>query len=359
MQGDDRPMSQNLVYIANSGAEPFGITVAALDYASGCLSVIQQVSEISECHYLNPHPNGRFLYATTMDGEIEVVAFAIAADGRLRKLNSQPAAGTSPCYVCVDDSQRNVLLVNYVNDGARGNIRVYPIGADGRLRPHSEMIEHAGSGPNRERQDVSHPHMILTTPDNRHAVVPDLGNDTVYLYALDAAAGRLALAQTLGLPPGAGPRHVAFHPELPRMYVINELDSTLATFAYDASDSWALLSIEPTLPPGHIQPAERPNYCADVHVHPSGKFLYGSNRGHDSLVIFALDADGKPALLGHQPTLGQWPRAFMIDNSGEFLVVGNRHTDDAVVFAIDSETGLLSKRSQLAICAPIAFKMVG
>ncbi|MXX83388.1 MAG: lactonase family protein [Chloroflexi bacterium] len=352
-------MNNSLIYIANSGAEPIGITVATLDGDTGSLSVIQQVSEISECHYLNPHPNGRYLYATTMDGAIEVVAFAIEADGKLRKLNSQPAAGTSPCYVCVDGSQRNVLMVNYVNAGARGNIRVYPVDGEGALGNCSEHIEIDDSpGPNAERQDVSHPHMILTTPDNRHAVVPDLGADKVYLYALDTAAGRLALAQTLDLPPGAGPRHVAFHPRLPRMYVINELDSTLATFAYDEADAWTLLSIESTLPPGHRQPTERPNYCADVHVHPNGKFLYGSNRGHDSLVIFALDAEGAPALVGHQSTLGEWPRAFMIDNSGEFLVVGNRHTDDAVVFAIDSETGLLTKRSQLSICAPITFKMV-
>ncbi|MCY4147694.1 MAG: lactonase family protein [Chloroflexi bacterium] len=353
-------MTQNLVYIANSGAEPIGITVAALDDETGSLSVVQQVTEISECHYLNLHPNGRYLYATTMDGAIEVVAFAIEATGALRKLNSQPAAGTSPCYVCVDASGGNALLVNYVNAGASGNVRVYPIGEDGLLRPHSEMIEHDDAcGPNAERQDASHPHMIVTTPDNYHAVVPDLGTDKVYLYALDSAAGRLALAQTLELPPGAGPRHVAFHPDSPRMYVINELDSTLATFAFDEADSWALLSIESTLPPGHIQPPDRPNFCADVHVHPTGRFLYGSNRGHDSLVIFALDADGVPALVGHQSTLGQWPRAFMIDSSGEFLVVGNRHTDDAVVFAIDSQTGLLTKRSQLAICAPIAFKMAG
>lgn len=353
------PMSQNLVYIANSGAEPIGITVAALDSQSGRLSVIQQVSEISECHYLNPHPSGRYLYATTMDGDIEVVAFALEADGRLRKLNSQPAAGTSPAYVCVDDSGKNVLLVNYVNAGARGNIRVYPIGKDGRLRPHSEHIEIDDStGPNAERQDVSHPHMIVTTPDNRHAVVPDLGTDKVYLYALDTAAGTLELAQTLDLPPGAGPRHVAFHPDLPRMYVINELDSTLATFAFDESDSWPLLSIASTLPPGHIQAPERSNTCADVHVHPSGRFLYGSNRGHDSIVIYALDAQGLPRWLANESTRGAWPRAFMIDKGGECLVVGNRHTDSAAAFAIDAGTGLLTYRSSTAMCAPIAFKMV-
>ena len=353
-------MREDLVYIANSGDEPIGITVARLHRNTGSLSIVQQVSEISECHYLNPHPNGRYLYATTMDGEIEAVAFAIDDTGMLRKLNSQPAAGTSPCYICVDASQRNALMVNYVNAGARGNIRLYPVDSQGRLGEHSEHIEHDDQvGPNAERQDVSHPHMIVVTPDNRHAVVPDLGTDKVYLYALDAAAGRLSLSQTLDLPPGAGPRHVAFHPQLPRMYVINELDSTLATFAWDAADNWTRLSIESTLPPGYVQPPERPNTCADVHVHPGGNFLYGSNRGHDSIVIYDLDAEGLPSLAGHQSTLGRWPRAFMIDSRGEFLIVGNRHTDDAVVFAIDSADGGLTMRSQLSICAPIAFKMLG
>ncbi len=347
-----------LVYIANSGDAPYGITVADLDYASGRLTVAQQVSEISECHYLNLHPNGKLLYATTMDGEIEVVAFAIEADGKLRKLNSQPAAGTSPCYVFVENSARNVLMVNYTVGGARGNIRVYPIDSAGLLGPHSEMIEHDGSSVNTERQGESHPHMIVTTPDNRFAIVPDLGTDKVYLYALAAERGKLSLAQTLELPAGAGPRHVAFHPSLPLMYVINELDSTLATFAYDEEDNWTRLSIVSTLPAGHVQPAERPNSCADVHVHPSGRFLYGSNRGHDSIVIYALDAAGLPSYLGNESTRGQWPRAFMLDPRGEYLIVGNRHTDDATVFAIDAETGALSHRSTLALSAPIAFKML-
>ena len=349
-------MTQSLVYIANSGNEPHGITIAALDTEAGSLSIIQEVDSITECHYLNLHPNGRYLYATTMDGEIEAVAYAIEADGSLRKLNSQAAAGTSPCYIWVDSSERNALMVNYVNDESRGSVRVYPLGADGKLRASSEHIEHDGSGPNQERQEVSHPHMIVTTPDNRHAVVPDLGTDKVYLYALDTDAGKLALSQALDLPPGAGPRHVAFHPELPRMYVINELDSTMATFAWDDADNWTLLSIVSTLPPGQSQPAGRPNTCADVHAHPNGKFLYGSNRGHDSIVIFALDANGIPSWLGNESTRGAWPRAFMIDRGGKCLVVGNRHTDSAAVYSIDAESGMLTYRSSTAMSAPIAFK---
>lgn len=351
-------MTQNLVYIANGGDGPFGITVAALDYERATLNIVQQVADISECHYLNPHPNGKFLLATTTDGDYQVVSFAIEAKGTLRKLSSMPAAGTSPCYVCADDSGAKVLMVNYVNAGQRGNIRVYSISADGALGPNTEMIEHDGSGPNLDRQEVSHPHMIVTSPDNRFAIVPDLGTDKVYLYALDTAAGRLSLAQMLDLPAGAGPRHVAFHPSLPRMYVINELDSTMATFMYDDRDNWTRASILPTLPDGYQQPAERLNTTADVHVHPNGNFLYGTNRGHDSIVIYRLDADGMPRYLANESTRGAWPRAFMIDPSGKYLIVGNRHTDNAAVFSINSATGMLTFRSSLALSAPIAFKMV-
>ena len=351
-------MTDNLVYIANAGDADYGITVAALDYDRGALEVVQRVTEISECHYLNLHPSGQLLLATTMDGAVEVVSFAIDAAGRLRKVSSAPAAGTSPAYVCADASGKCVLLVNYVNAGARGNIRVYPIDEAGNLGAFSEHIEIDDStGPNAERQDVSHPHMIVTTPDNRYAVVPDLGTDKIYLYALDAARGKLLPAQSLDLPAGAGPRHVAFHPMLPRMYGINELDSTIAVWSYDERDKFTRLAVEPTLPVDYQQPAERQNTTADVHVHPNGRFLYGSNRGHDSIVVYQLDAEGLPSYIGTESTRGAWPRAFLIDPRGEYLVVGNRHTDNAAVFSIDAATGQLTYRSSLALSAPIAFKM--
>ncbi len=352
-------MTDNLVYIANGGDGPSGITVAELDYDNATLNIVQRVTEISECHYLNLHPNGRYLVATTVDAGVQVVSFAIDADGALSLISRQPASGTSPAYVCVEASERHALMVNYAVGEARGNIRVYPIDSEGRLGAPTEHIEiDDPTGPNQERQDVSHPHMIVTTPDNRFAVVPDLGTDKVYLYALDADAGALSLARTLDLPPGAGPRHVAFHPSLPRMYVINELNSTMATFAWDDDDNWTRLSVESTMPRYYIQPAGRPNTCADVHVHPNGKFLYGSNRGHDSIVIYALDDAGLPRLLAYEATRGAWPRAFMIDPRGEVLVVGNRHTDNAAIFSIDAESGALTYRNSVAMSAPIAFKMV-
>jgi len=353
-------MSAARVYIANSGNDGYGITVAELDDATGRLNIVQQVREISECHYLALHPKGKYLYATTMDGDIDVAAFALdAASGQLSLLNRLPAAGTSPCYIMVEASEKNVLMVNYTVQGKRGNVRVYPIGADGLLQPHSEMIEHDGHSINPDRQRESHPHMILTTPDNRFALVPDLGTDKIYVYALDTAQGRLSLHTTLAVPAGAGPRHLAFHPDLPIMYVINELDSTLIAWHYDDRGAWAHRKTVSTLPADYAADPTKPNYCADVHVHPNGKFLYGSNRGHDSIVIYALDAAGMPSLIGHESTRGRWPRAFMIDPRGDYLIVGNRHTDSAVVFAIDQRTGALQYRSTLNLAAPIAFKMKG
>ena len=351
-------MTSSLIYISNSKAgNPNGITVVEFNDDTGDLTIVQQDDSVGECQYLNFHPNGKYLYATTMDGDCDVVAFAVDENtGHVSLLNRKPAAGTSPCYVVVDDSAKNVMIVNYNNNG-RGNIRVYPIGEDGQLQDHSEMIEHDGSSVNPDRQQESHPHMIVTTPDNRFAIVPDLGTDKVYVYALDTNAGKLSLHTTLDLHAGAGPRHVSFHPTLQLMYVINELDSTLAVFEYNTDDdSWKHHMTLSTLPDGYGDTVRLPSHCADVHVHPSGKFLYGSNRGHDSIVIYALDDAGMPSFAGLESTRGHWPRAFMITSNGKWLIAGNRRTDNVSVYAIDSNSGLLTYTSNLALPAPIAFK---
>lgn len=355
-------MSASLVYLANSKkGDPYGITVAELDYASGSLDIVQQVTDISECHYLNFHPSGKYLVATTTGNNYEVVVFAVdETTGHLSMLNSLPAEGTSPAYVTVEKSQQNVLMINYSAVGGRGNIRIYPIDEKGQLQAHSEMIQHDGHSINTARQQESHPHMIITTPDNRFAVVPDLGTDKVYIYALDTAQGKLSLHTTLDLQAGAGPRHAAFHPTLSRMYVINELDSTMVAYQFETeNDTWQHLATVSTLPVDYQEDSEKPNYPADVHVHPNGKFLYGSNRQHDSIVIYALDETGNPSLVGHESTQGKWPRAFMIDPTGKILIVGNQNSDTALVFAIDNDSGLLTHQSTLNLPAPIAIKMLG
>ena len=355
-------MSKSLVYLANSKkGNPYGITVAKLDYASGTLEVVQQVTEITECHYLNFHPNGKYLVATTTGNNYQVVTFAVdESTGHLSKINSLPAEGTSPCYVMVEDSQQYVLMVNYTVAGARGNIRLYPIDEQGQLHANTEMIVHDGHSVSPSRQQESHPHMIVTTPDNRFAVIPDLGTDKIYLYALDTSAGKLSLHTTLDLQAGAGPRHVAFHPTESWMYVINELDSTMVAYQFETeNDTWTKLATVSTLPEDYQENPEKPNYPADVHVHPNGKFLYGSNREHDSIVIYALDEKGIPSLVGHESTQGRWPRGFMVDPTGKILIAGNQNSDTAAIFAIDSDTGLLSHQSTIDLAAPIAIKMLG
>ena len=353
-------MNPSLVYISSSkSGNPYGITVAQLNDATGELTIVQQDDAVSECQYLGLHPNGKYLYATTMDNDCEVVSFKIDDTGKVSAMNRLSAAGGSPRYVSVDDSHKNVLMVNYNTKEGRGNVRIYPIDAGGQLQAHTEMIEHDGGSVNPDRQQESHPHMIVTTPDNRFAIVPDLGTDTVYVYALDTDSGTLSLHTEVKLHAGAGPRHVSFHPALSLMYVINELDSTLDTFFYNTdNDTWTHRATISTLPDDFPNAGDEVSYCADVHVHPNGKFLYGSNRGHDSIVIFALGVDGIPSLVGHESTRGHWPRAFMITANGKWLVVGNRHTDTAEVFAIDAESGLLTHTSSLELPSPIAFKMM-
>lgn len=348
-------MTNPIIYIANSKSEsPYGITVAELNKADGTLNILQEVSDINECHYLNPHPNGKFLAATSTGNDYEVVMFAVDdTTGHLSLVNRLPAEGTSPAYVYVEDTGKNVLMINYqTGDGQWGNVRVYPINDAGELQACSFSIQHEGGSVNPDRQQESHPHMIVTTPDNRFAVVPDLGTDKIYLYALDADAGTLSLSQTLDLHAGAGPRHVAFHPTLKRMYIICELDSTMITYEYADDDTWTHLDTRTTLP----EDFDGESYCADVHVHPNGKFLYGSNRGHDSIVIFALDDNGIPSAIGHESTRGHWPRAFMIDNDGDILIVGNRREDNLAIFAIDAESGLLTHKTTMDLPAPIGFK---
>jgi len=350
-------MTKPIIYIANSKDDsPIGITVAELNTEDGTLDILQEVTDISECHYLNPHPSKNMLAATTTDNNYEVVMFAVDEEtGHLSLINRLPAEGTSPAYVYIEDTGNNVLMINYAAVGGRGNIRIYPINDQGELQPHTEMIEHDGGSVNPDRQQESHPHMIVTTPDNRFAVVPDLGTDKVYLYALDTDTGKLSLHGTLDLHEGAGPRHVAFHPTLHRMYIINELDSTMVTYEYDDDNVWTHLDTRTTLPDNF----DGESYCADVHVHPNGNFLYGSNRGHDSIVIYRLEGGIPVEVVGHESTRGHWPRAFMLDNNGDFLIVGNRREDNLAIFAIDGDTGTLTHKTTMDLPAPIAFKMFG
>ena len=286
----------------------------------------------------------RFLYAVNEVGEYEgkpsgyVSAYEInSISANLLLLNQQPTHGADPCHLTVDSKRKALLVANYTG----GNVTVLPIRADGSLAPASDLNQHEGSGP-KEQQKGPHAHCVILDRFERHALVADLGVDKVMVYRFDRAAGKLIPTKQpfAELQAGAGPRHLTFHPTGKYLYVINELDSSMAAFRYNETNG-TLTHIDTvsTLPSDF----SGVSYCADVHVSPSGRFLYGSNRGHNSIVVFEIDPrTGKIKLVEHVSTQGDWPRNFTIDPSGKFLLVANQRSDNVVTFNIDQRTGRLT-----------------
>ncbi|HKR13908.1 MAG TPA: lactonase family protein [Pyrinomonadaceae bacterium] len=302
----------------------------------------------------------RFLYAVNevqdFEGKLSgaVSAYAIEPGGKLKFLNQQASLGADPCHLTVDRNRRNLLVANYTG----GNLALLPIHRDGTLGPVADRKQHEGSGP-KEQQKGPHAHCIILDPSERHALAADLGIDKIMIYRFDPATRKLHPAKQASesLPAGAGPRHLTLHPNGRYAYVINELDSTMTTMKYNAA-AGTLTTIDTTSTlPADFSGA---SYCADVHVSPSGRFLYGSNRGHNSIVVFAIDQrTGKPTLVEHVSTEGNWPRNFVIDPAGKFLLVANQRSDNVVVFRIDAKTGRLKPSGQTEqIPAPVCLKFV-
>src|SRR5262249_1885756 len=269
----------------------------------------------------------------------------------------QPSAGAGPAHLIVEPSGRNVLVANY----GGGSVAVLPIGSDGRLRPASAFVQHTGSSVNPQRQAAPHAHSINVDPDNRFAYVADLGLDKVLSYRFDAAAGSLLPGDPpfVAVDPGAGPRHFAIHQSGRFAYVINEMACTITVFTRDVkSGSLTAVQTVSTLP---ADQQVRSGYStADVQVHPNGRFLYGSNRGHDSLVVFAIDhASGRLTYVEHQPTGGNTPRAFGIDPGGTLLLAANQRSNNVVAFRIDPQSGRLTPTGQtIEIGSPVCVKFV-
>ncbi len=319
-----------------------GIYLVEMDPERGALMVRGLVGEIRNPSFLALHPGGRFLYAVGETGDFEggrsgsVSAFAVEpGTGMLTPLNQRASGGQGPCHLVVDRGGRNVLVANY----SSGTAAVLPIGPDGRLGEPACVVRHEGSGPHPRRQQSPHAHSINLDPAGRFAFVADLGVDRVYVYRFDPAAGTLSPHE----PPwaqvarAAGPRHLAFHPCGRYAYVINELACTVTAFAYDpARGVLEEVQTVATLP---REPAES-DTTADIHVHPSGRFVYGSNRGHDSIAVFAVDeGTGRLTARGHVSTAGSTPRNFGIDPSGRWLIAANQKSDSLVVFRIDPADG--------------------
>jgi len=340
-----------------------GIYLMELDLRAGTLSSPRvAAAAVVDPSFLAIHPSRKFLYAVSELSEFRgrrgggVSAFSIdPASGTLSLLSQQSSVGEGPCHLVVDRQGKNVLVANY----GSGSVACLPIAADGRVQRASSFIQHKGSGANPQRQDGPHAHSINLDAAGHFAVTADLGLDKVFIYSLDAAQGKLAPNEPAfaKIAPGSGPRHFAFHPDGRFGYVISEMANTVTAFAYDA-DKGALTEIQKisTLPADF----KGQSYTAEVQVHPSGKFLYGSNRGHDSIAIFTIDpSTGKLSTVGFEPTQGKNPRNFAIDPTGQYLLAENQDSDSIVVFRIDPKSGALRPTGQtVKLSKPVCIKMI-
>lgn len=340
-----------LVFVGTyTGADSKGIYLfkqkasVAADAQQGALQPLGLAAETKSPSFLDIDADSGLVFAVSELDQFggkptgAVSAFAIdEASSKLTLLNQQPSLGTGPCHVALDRERRHVLVANY----GSGSVTVLPIGADGRLGTASDFHQHAGKSVNPQRQEGPHAHCVTFDPAGRFVFVCDLGLDQILVYKFDAEHGKLTPNQPAfaTVKPGAGPRHMAFRPDGRFAYVNNELDSTITVFAYDA-DRGLLRELQTmsTLPPDF----DGENSTAEIAVHPSGKFVYVSNRGHNSIVAFAVDgARGTLSYIAHQSTGGKTPRNFELAPDGKFLIIANQDTNSLVVCQIDQSTGRL------------------
>src|SRR5215510_3810700 len=358
--GPKEKSNELLLYVGTyTNGKSEGIYIYRMNLAGGELKRAATVKGVPNPSFLAIDPKRRFLYAANESGEFAgrkgggVTAYAIdRKTGDLRKLNEQHSPGV-PCHVSVHPTGRFVFAANY----GGGSVVIYPVLAGGRLGDASDVAQHTGKGGDPKRQDAPHAHCILPDAEGRHLFAPDLGIDKVMIYRIDMKRGKFIPNGFAATKAGAGPRHFDFHPSGKFAYVINELDSTLTAFTYDKTKG-ALTESQTvsTLPPDF----NGTSFCADVHVHPSGRFVYGSNRGHDSVVVFAIDqSTGKLSLIAHESTQGKWPRNFGVDPTGAFLLAANQNTDNVVAFRIDQQTGKLTATGQTTeIPSPVCLKFI-
>jgi 6-phosphogluconolactonase len=333
-----------------------GIYRFRLNSETGAVTGGELAAETTSPSFVAVHPNGKFVYAV---GEAEPVpgqkggpvsAFAIGGDGKLTLLNQQSSGGDGPCHVSLDAAGKNAFVANY----GSGSIEALPIKADGRLGEPASFIQHTGTGPDRGRQEGPHAHSIYEHGGRVYTC--DLGTDHIDIYQLDSAKGTLtpndpAFAK---VAPGAGPRHLAFGAT--HAYVISEMANTITVCKYDPANG--ALTPEQSISSLPVDFTGK-NTTAEIFVHPNGKFLYGSNRGHDSIAVFAIGAEGRLSPIEHVSTQGKGPRNFAIDPTGTWLLAANQDSNNIVIFKIDPPTGKLTPTGQqLALGAPVCIAFV-
>ena len=313
------------------------------DSKSGALNSLHRTTDIQNPFFMAISPDHHFLYAINAEkfgepGDELVAAYSIEGrSGNLRRLNEQSARGTGSCYLDVDATGRMVVVANYFS----GSVAAFPVGKDGLLGEVTTFMQHHGSSIDPDRQKGPNAHSIVMSPDNRFALAADLGIDKILIYRVDAKSATLNANEAqpfVKQEPGSGPRHLTFHPNGKAVYVINELKNTVTFFDY-AKDSGSLTERQTisTLPADFTGQS----HCADLKITPDGRYLYGTNRGHDSIAVYRIAEDGKLALITIQPSLGQGPQNLLITPDGQWLLCANMPGNAVIIFKIDALTGHL------------------
>lgn len=337
--------SEHLIYIGTyTRSTSKGIYALKMDANTGKLSAPEVVATTANPTFVALSRDKSHLYAVS-EGATMATPFAVDLDsGKLVPDESRDSGGKAPCHLMVDSTERCLVVAHYHN----GIVASLPINEDGSLGPAKSIHQHSGSSVNPDRQEAAHVHSANISPDNRFVIVCDLGLDKVFTYALDAAQATLTPAETpfIATAPGAGPRHSAFSQDGKYVFVINELNSTLTSYAYEAATGVLTeVDTQPTLPADFSGDST----TAEVRVHPNGKFVYGSNRGHDSIAVFAFDnVTGKLTPIDHTSTGGRNPRNFNLTPDGKWLVAANQQSDSLNVFQVDSQTGKLTPTEHTA-----------
>jgi 6-phosphogluconolactonase len=362
--GAEEAEADQLLYVGTytTDGHSKGIYLVRMSRDSGALSLVGLVGTTSNPSFLTLSADGKVVYAVNEVAKFgeratgSVTAFARdRATNMLRELSSQPTGGADPCYVTTDRRGKSVLVANY----SGGSVAAFPISSNGDIGVVSSFVQHQGKGPDAERQEGPHAHCVMPDPSNRFVLVADLGLDRIFVYGFDERSAKLTPKPvTEGtLAPGAGPRHLAFHPNGRIVYVANELNSTITVFRYDPRTG-SLLARQTV--PAISETTSVKNFPADLHVHPSGRFLYMSNRGPDSISAFTIDdvnSDLRP--LQRESTGGKWPRNFAVDASGKFLLVANQRSDDIHSFRIDARSGNITPTGQsVSVPSPVCLRFI-
>ena len=333
-----------------------GVYTLRLNGETGELTQVSVAGGLENPSFVALDPSGDHLYAVSetnaFNGSGGITAFNVnKSTGELTQINQQSTGGPGPCHLMVDSTDSMVIVTNY----SGGSVSSHPINADGSVGEHTTFIQHEGSSINKHRQEKAHAHSVNIDKANRFAFVCDLGKDQVLTYAMDVENAKLSLSSTVDEVAGEGPRHFTFHPTNQQVYVLNELGCSITLYNLGDDGKLSPLETVPTLPENW----DGENTTADIHTSPDGEFIYASNRGHDSLVIYSIDkSTGKMTFVGHESTQGKTPRNFAITPDGKFLVAENQDSDTIVSFKREKDGTLTPTGSVISVPAPVCLQFL-